>query len=40
MTLTWPAPVQQVVITYRAADLQNQSGVGQHIGVGKIGFTC
>ena len=40
VTLTWSVAVQQVAITYRAADLQNQSGVGQHIGVGKIGFAC
>jgi hypothetical protein len=40
VTLTWAGPVTQVQITYRAADSQNKSGIGQHIGVGKIGFTC
>jgi hypothetical protein len=40
VTLTWAGPVTQVQVIYRAADVQNQSGIGQHIGVGKIGFTC
>ena len=38
--LTWAGPVSQVQITYRAADAENDSDIGQHIGVGQIGFTC
>ena len=32
--------MSQVQVTYRAADAENDSDIGQHIGVGKIGFTC
>ena len=38
--LTWAGPLTQVQITYRAADADNESGIGQHVGVGKIGFVC
>jgi hypothetical protein len=40
VTLRWAGPLSQVQITYRVADTQNESDIGQHIGVGKIGFTC
>ena len=40
VVLTWAGPLNQVAITYRVADQDNESGVGQHVGVGKIGFTC
>ena len=40
VTLTWAAPVTQVVIQFRAADEESDSGNGQWIGVGEIGFTC
>ena len=40
VTLTWAGPVTQVQITYFATDPKNDSDIGQHIGVGKIGFTC
>lgn len=40
VTVTWAGPVSQVQIVYRAADADNDSDIGQHIGVGKIGFTC
>jgi hypothetical protein len=36
--LTWPGPLTQVQLTYRAGDSQNGSNIGQHIGVGLIGF--
>ncbi len=40
MTLTWAGPLSQVQITYRAADADNESDIGQHVGIGKIGFIC
>ena len=40
MILTWTAPLKQMVITYPAADAQNARAAGQHIGIGKIGYTC
>lgn len=40
VTLTWAGPLTMVQITYRAADADNDSDVGQHIGIGLIGFTC
>ena len=36
MKVKWTGPVSQVKINYRAADKENQSGIGQHIGVGAI----
>jgi hypothetical protein len=36
--LNWAGQVKQIVITYTAADAQNQSDNGQHIGVGKFGY--
>ena len=40
LTLNWAGPRSQVQITYKAADADSRSGNGQHIGIGKIGFTC
>ena len=37
--LTWQGSLSQVQLTYRAADILNGSGIGQHIGVGLIGFA-
>jgi hypothetical protein len=38
LTLTWPGPVTQVQVVYRAGDAQNTSGNGQHIGVGLFSY--
>ncbi len=40
LKLTWAGPLSVVQLTYRAGDVQNSSGIGQHIGVGRIGFSC
>jgi hypothetical protein len=40
VVVTWTGPLTQVQITYRAADQDNTSDIGQHIGIGKIGFVC
>ncbi len=39
MTLTWVGPLNQVQITYRAADEDNGSAIGQHVGVAMIHFA-
>jgi hypothetical protein len=38
LTLTWPGPLTVVELFFRAGDSKNSSSLGQHIGVGKIGF--
>jgi hypothetical protein len=39
VTLNWAFAVQQVTISYKAADLTGSSGNGQHIGIGQIAFS-
>lgn len=39
LLLTWPGSLSQVQLTYRAG-ITGDSDIGEHIGVGKIGFTC
>jgi hypothetical protein len=39
VTLTWPFSLKQITITYIAADTDNSSDIGQHIGVGKFAFN-
>jgi hypothetical protein len=39
LTLTWAGPLTTAQISYRAGDAANTSTNGQHIGVGKIGFS-
>jgi hypothetical protein len=38
VTVSWAGPLTSVALTYRAADSQNGSGSGQHIGIGLFGF--
>lgn len=38
VTLAWQGAVSQVTIRYIAGDKKNDSGIGQHIGVGQFGF--
>jgi hypothetical protein len=40
LTLRWGSPQTEVKITHLAADEENESDIGQHIGIGLIGFTC
>jgi len=40
LTLTWPGSLSQVRLTYLAMDDVNASSIGQHIGIGNIGFSC
>jgi hypothetical protein len=39
LTLTWPAPLRTVTITYVAGDQTNASDIGQHIGVGQFSYS-
>jgi hypothetical protein len=39
LTLVWPGTVTSVTVTYIAADKDNKSELGQHIGIGKFGYN-
>ena len=40
LALFWAGPLSQVSITYLAADQDNTSDIGQHIGIGQLAITC